>query len=225
MEARGEKRWLVMFDNGEQKECGSSGLKVEIDPRYNYTLANMVQIETQRGIEDATREEAKVPEEQEAAEGLELQEQQVTEQIPDEIPEQLANQLPEEISEEGAQQLRETMNGLRQQLNGEQPDNLVNQMNADSPSQNTRSSGRAPIRDPENDWLNNMQMSDDDSNGDDDDDVPDEEGNDLNRGVETTVEEDIVEGLGEDAGFDVVEEVHFDEHQLRRNEAMEKREN
>jgi hypothetical protein len=35
MEAKGEKRWLVRFDNGLEKECPSVTLKMLNDPRYN----------------------------------------------------------------------------------------------------------------------------------------------------------------------------------------------
>lgn len=214
IEARGEKRWIVAFENGEIKECSSSSLKVENDPRYNnHNLTTMLAGELlRRGTEAvAAREEENFPNEQEeAAEGLRLQEEQVTEQIADIITEQLAEQLPEQISEQLAEQLPEEFNGENLALD--------NNVNADSPSQNTRS--RAPIRDPENDWLN---LSDNESDEDEDDDAVQEEENDLNRGVETMLEDDIVEGLGDDAGFDVVEEVDFDEHQRRRNEAMLKR--
>ncbi len=33
-EPRGKKCWLVKFDNGEEKECPSLGLKLLEDPRY-----------------------------------------------------------------------------------------------------------------------------------------------------------------------------------------------
>ncbi len=35
MEAKGEKRWLVRFDNGLEKECPSVTLKMLGDPRCN----------------------------------------------------------------------------------------------------------------------------------------------------------------------------------------------
>ncbi len=35
MEAKGEKRWLVRFDNDLEKECPSVTLKMLGDPRYN----------------------------------------------------------------------------------------------------------------------------------------------------------------------------------------------
>ena len=35
LEARGEKRWLVRFDTGMEKECPSMSLKLLRDPRYN----------------------------------------------------------------------------------------------------------------------------------------------------------------------------------------------
>jgi hypothetical protein len=35
MEAKGEKRWLVRFDNGLKKDCLSVSLKMLGDPRYN----------------------------------------------------------------------------------------------------------------------------------------------------------------------------------------------
>jgi hypothetical protein len=39
VESRGEKRWLIRFDNGEEKECPSLGLKLLHDPRYGRTMA------------------------------------------------------------------------------------------------------------------------------------------------------------------------------------------
>jgi len=35
VESKGEKRWLVRFDNGDEKECPSTGLKLLLDPRYH----------------------------------------------------------------------------------------------------------------------------------------------------------------------------------------------
>jgi hypothetical protein len=39
VEAKGEKRWLVKFDNGLEKECPSLALKMLADPRYNRASA------------------------------------------------------------------------------------------------------------------------------------------------------------------------------------------
>jgi hypothetical protein len=35
IEAKGEQRWLVRFDNGLEKECPMASLKMLGDPRYN----------------------------------------------------------------------------------------------------------------------------------------------------------------------------------------------
>jgi hypothetical protein len=40
LEAKGEKRWLVRFDNGIEKECPSVTLKMLGGPRYNSTVAS-----------------------------------------------------------------------------------------------------------------------------------------------------------------------------------------
>jgi len=40
LEAKGEKRWLVRFDNGVEKECPSVTLKMLGDPRYNSAAAS-----------------------------------------------------------------------------------------------------------------------------------------------------------------------------------------
>jgi len=40
LEAKGEKRWLVRFDNGIEKECPSVTLKMLGDPRYNSAVAS-----------------------------------------------------------------------------------------------------------------------------------------------------------------------------------------
>jgi hypothetical protein len=35
VESRGEKKWLIQFDNGEAKECPSTGLRLLSDPRFS----------------------------------------------------------------------------------------------------------------------------------------------------------------------------------------------
>ncbi len=42
VEAQGEKKWLVRFDNGIEKECPSVGLKLLFDPRYRSGAAAAV---------------------------------------------------------------------------------------------------------------------------------------------------------------------------------------
>jgi len=42
VEAKGEKRWLVKFDNGLEKECPSVTLKMLGDPRYNRAPAHIL---------------------------------------------------------------------------------------------------------------------------------------------------------------------------------------
>jgi hypothetical protein len=42
VEAKGEKRWLVKFDNGLEKECPSVTLKMLGDPRYNRASAHIL---------------------------------------------------------------------------------------------------------------------------------------------------------------------------------------
>ena len=43
LEAKGEKRWLVRFDNGVEKECPSITLKRLGDPRYNSAVVSIIQ--------------------------------------------------------------------------------------------------------------------------------------------------------------------------------------
>ncbi len=42
VEAKGEKRWLIKFDNGLEKECPSVTLKLLRDPRYSTASAAIV---------------------------------------------------------------------------------------------------------------------------------------------------------------------------------------
>jgi hypothetical protein len=63
VEARGEKRWLVRFTNGLEKECASVGLKLLFDPRYRSGAAAVTQLPSEPSAAAAAAAPPTVPEE------------------------------------------------------------------------------------------------------------------------------------------------------------------